>query len=114
MKDDLKIVLQGVYKRAVNRYLAGKVKTTIGTHGYLVLMNDKIERILAGDETVGEKEIRELAVDAILALYYSVDIKAIDERIANPQPVRVETPEKDVEAYDEDDDEDDDEEEPIE
>lgn len=72
---------ESLIERLKERWAAGKVRPSFGTRGYLVLMNDKIERILADPQEINSDELREFALDAITALYLNVDWKTVEAQV---------------------------------
>jgi hypothetical protein len=96
MKEHLKATLNVIYLDACNRYDKGEVKEFIGPRGYIVLLQDKLERLLKG-ATLQSDELVEAAVDAALALHFTA-IAGVALRVVDDSP--------DEDAYEEADDDD--------
>ena len=58
------------YQEICRRQQDGELKTFIGTEGYLVLLLDKLERVMKGDRT--QQTLLDVATDALLALSFTV------------------------------------------
>lgn len=69
MKEHLKATLQSIYLEACNKYDRGEVKEFIGPRGYVVLLQDKLERLLRNENLISD-ELVDAAVDATLALHF--------------------------------------------
>lgn len=59
-----------MYDEARRRQEAGELKAFIGTDGYLVLLLDKLERVMKGDRS--QQTLLDVATDAMLALSFVV------------------------------------------
>ena len=72
-----------LHKHTRKRYKEGKIRPHIGMQGHLVLMMDKLDRILLEPETRG-KEMLELASDALVALWLFTSAR-IQEKLAEEE-----------------------------
>lgn len=84
---DLKETVQNLYKYTKQRQQEGKIRLHLGLQGHLVLMLDKLDRVLEHKENAAN-EIRNLASDALIALWYHEHIElreAADRRDALPE-----------------------------
>jgi hypothetical protein len=65
----LKKVAHEVYKTVKTRMAQGQLRPHVGMQGHLVLMLDKLERVLMHQENVGN-ELLDMAADALVAVYF--------------------------------------------
>jgi hypothetical protein len=61
-----------VHQEALRRFQEGKVRPHLGTRGFLVLLLDKIDRILSQQGQLLQDELVDASVDALYALHFTV------------------------------------------
>lgn len=70
---------RSLYLHTKKRFEEGKIRQHIRVEGQLVLMLDKLDRLLAGEGDI-EKEIQDMASDALVALWCYVSDKIEREK----------------------------------
>jgi len=93
LKEHLKSTMQAIYLEACKKFDRGEVKEFVGARGYVVLLQDKLERLLRNEDLISD-ELVDAAVDATLALHFV----AMSGILNMPQQ---EDEEEDVEEYEE-------------
>jgi len=96
MKEHLKRTIESIYLAACERFDKGEVKEFIGPRGYIVLLQDKLERLLRAENLISD-ELVDAAVDAALALHFI----AMSGILSMP----TDAPDEDEEDFEDDDEE---------
>lgn len=79
IRDSVRHTLNSIHKEILRRQESGELKTYLGGYAYVILLQDKLERVLRSGNLLTD-ELVDAATDAVLALHIAVS-KGLEQQL---------------------------------